>query len=183
MTTAEKTIRGEGEANIESRIDEMFGEELSPAEQEVRGYLNSIKNADKAKCFDGENNLLPIRDWPEAERNALVRLTINPKTGNASIQFADPIKVSEQLAKLDGMYENTSESRDPFTKLLDGMPRPVLRMVMQEITRLAEREGIEAEQNGTVPMPEVSRETMAVETDLVAPQPVDVDPDADLDVV
>ena len=179
---AEKVVNGR-DADLDAKVDALYGEELSPQEDDVRRYLKSIVEADIRCFYDDDNNLLPANKWPDRESTALVRLTHNPKTGNLSVQFSDPIKAAEQLAKLDGMYDQQSESRDPFTKLLESVPRQVLRDVMSEITRMAEAENEAASDAAEAPSvapPVVSRETMAA-----APAPLSNghDPDADLDVV
>ena len=180
----DKVFRGAGDSNIEAKVDELFSEELSPAEQGIRAQLEGMLKADIRNCYDQENNPLPVHQWPEQEAQALVRITQNKKTGNLSIQLADPLKAAEQLAKLDGMYENTSESRDPFTKMLEAIPRPVLRSIMGEITRLAERDGVMAEEaSGSIAPPVVSRKTMAVDIEAPQPENAKVEADADLDVI
>ena len=187
MTTngATKTVRGEAPEDIEAAVEEEMGKDLAPDESRIRTYLENIINADPALIEDEDGNVKPTREWPPRERAALVRISRNIKSGHANVQFNDRIKAIEQLARLNGMYDDTPEHRDPFTILLETLPRAMLHDVMARLRAVADAAELdpgEEDDAGAVD-PElaiVSRETSIAAT--VAAEP-DAAADADLDFV
>ena len=190
MTTngSTKVVHGEAPEDIEAVVEEEMGKNVSPDESRIRTYLENIINADPALIEDEDGNVMPTREWPPRERSALVRISRNPKTGHANVQFNDRIKAIEQLARLNGMYDDSPEHRDPFTILLESLPRAMLHEVMAKLRTLADTgepalgdEDDEADVNRVDPdLAIVSRETSIAAT--VAAEP-DAAADEDLDFV
>ena len=135
---AAKVVHGEAPEDIEAVVEEEMGKDLAPDESRIRTYLDNIINADPALIEDDDGNVMPTREWPPRERAALLRISRNAKTGHATIQFNDRIKAIEQLARLNGMYDGGSEHRDPFTILLESIPRAVLHEIMGKLRTLAD---------------------------------------------
>ena len=180
-----KVMRGEAPEDIEAVVEEEMAKDISPDESRIRTYLENIINADPALIEDEDGNVMPTREWPPRERSALVRISRNAKTGHANVQFNDRIKAIEQLARLNGMYDGSSEHRDPFTILLETVPRNILHEIMAKLRAVADAaEPTPAGDDDETPMdPElaiVSHETSIAAT--VAAEP-DAAADADLDFV
>ena len=182
---AAKVVRGDTPEDIEAVVEEEMGKDLAPDESRIRTYLENIINADPALIEDEDGNVMPTRLWPPRERSALVRMSRNVKTGHTNVQFNDRIKAIEQLARLNGMYDDSPEHRDPFTILLESLPRDMLHEVMAKLRTVADAAepdpDDEADVNGVDPeLAIVSRETSIAATVAVEPNPA---ADADLDFV
>ena len=180
-----KVVRGEGPEDIEAEVEEEMGSDLAPDETRIRTYLENIINADPSLVEDEDGNVMATRDWPPRERAALLRISRNVKSGHTSFQFNDRIKAIEQLARLNGMYDDSPEHRDPFTILLETLPRAMLHEVMAMLRTLADaaEPALGDEADGDVVDPDltiVSHETSIAATVAAEPNP---DADADLDFV
>ena len=135
---ATKIVSGDAPEDIEAVVEEEMARDISPDESRIRTYLENIINADPALIEDEKGNVRPTREWPPRERSALVRISRNATTGHANVQFNDRIKAIEQLARLNGMYDGTSEHRDPFTVLLESVPRAILHEIMAKLRAVAD---------------------------------------------
>ena len=187
MTTngATKVVHGEAPEDIEAAVEEEMGKDLAPDENRIRTYLENIINADPSLIEDDDGNVMPTREWPARERAALLRISRNAKTGHISFQFNDRIKAIEQLARINGMYDESPEHRDPFTILLESLPRAMLHEIMARLRAVAGAgepvPGDEADETSIDPdLAIVSRETSIAATVKAKP---DAAADEDLDFV
>ena len=179
-----EVVHGENAEDPEVLVEEEMGRDISPDESRIRTYLENIINADPALIEDETGEVKPTREWPPRERAALVRISRNAKTGHANVQFNDRIKAIEQLARLNGMYDGSAEHRDPFTILLESLPRPLLHEIMGKLRTLADAaEPTPGDDDAPAVDPElaiVSRETSIAAT---VPPVLDAAADEDLDFV
>ena len=182
-----KVMPGESPEDIEAVVEEEMGSGVSPDESQIRTYLQNIINADSSLVEDDDGNVMPTRQWPPRERAALLKVNRNVKGQIISFQFNDRIKAIEQLARLNGMYDDNPEHRDPFTILLETVPRAMLHELMGRLRTLAATaepapdDDDEADVGQVDPdLTIVSRETSIAATVAVEP---DAAADADLDFV
>ena len=181
---ATKVVRGEAPEDLEAVVEEEMGKDLAPDEGRIRAHLLDIINADRSLIEDEKGEILPLRNWKPRELAAMVKISRNPKSGHTNVQFADSIKASEQLARLNGMYNQNPEQRDPFTILLESLPRPLLHEIMNKLRAVADAATpAPSDEDDVIPIdPElaiVSRETSIAATVRSAP---DAAADEDLDL-
>lgn len=95
---------------VQARVKELQDQHidrLSVTREQVVEGLAKIAFADISSILDCYGRLLPVIAWPEAARDAIASLEIDPGTGVVTgAKLSDRLAALKELAKILGMYQD-----------------------------------------------------------------------------